>query len=964
MSSHHPSSRRLASRALGSGLALLTLALPVPSASARAQEPAVAGAVERTFATLRSGDVGAARAEYAPGATVFIERGELIELQIDEWLEAAAGSAWTTSQVESRVLGAMAVTTAQANGTLRLPDGVTLQGRFRYSDSRIRSGDSWSISQQVITALDVVATSPTPPAGAPAVPEGREPAPPVRPAPAPRPAPQGAAADTREAGATIEIDGPPAPTGNAVVNQALGDGVTIRAVRVSEPISVDGVIDEPFYRNTPAISEFVQTVPENNGQPSQRTEAWIGFDDDNVYVSAKIYDTEGPDGWIANEMRRDSPQIRTNDNFGVWFDTFYDRRNAVGFYGNAVGGFSDLQITNEGNPNFDWNPVRETKTALFDGGWSIEIAIPFKSLRYRPGREQVWGIQLRRSVLRRNEWEHIAALPLSVAGQGSQGIFRVSMYGTLVGIEAPEPSRNLEVKPYGISGARTDRLANPAFTNDGYADAGLDVKYGITENLTADLTFNTDFAQVEVDEQQVNLTRFNISFPEKREFFLEGRGIFSFGASGNFGGGGLGGGGGFGGGGGGGGGGPFGGGAGPQLFYSRQIGLQNNAEVPIIGGGKITGKVGAFDVGVLNIQTQGPDGFFDIDGPRATNFSVVRVRRDVFARSSVGALFTNRSQSTLGTGDNQAYGVDGTFGITQEFNVSGYYAQSRTDNLNGLDAAYRGQVGYSGDLFGASVEHLVVGDDFNPEVGFVRRKDFRQTSGNMGFRPRPDVSWIRQLTFSVDGEYIENEQTGYVESKGYGGRFGLEFENSDQFSLSWGYNYEGFLAAERISGALIPAGRYENPEWQASYNMGPQRRFQGNLSVRRGDYFLGTITSPSIRGRIEVSPQISVEPSVSLNFIDLPQGQFDQHLAVTRVTYTMTPRAYVSGLLQYNFTGSDVGISGNDALSANFRFRWEWAPGSELFLVYTEDRNPDVTARWSTLRNRGFVLKINRLLRI
>jgi hypothetical protein len=758
----------------------------------------------------------------------------------------------------------------------------------------------------------------------------------------------------------VQIHGPPAPVGDAVVNQAVEGGVTIRAVRVNEPLTIDGVIDEPFYRSTRPITEFVQTVPQNNAQPTQRTEAWIGFDDTNVYVAARIYDTEGPDGWIANEMRRDAPQIRTNDNFGVWLDTFYDRRNAVGFYGNAVGGFSDLQITNEGNPNFDWNPIRDTRTALFEGGWSIEMAIPFKSLRYRPGREQIWGIQMRRSVLRRNEWSHIAALPLSVAGQGSQGIFRVSMYGTLVGIEAPPPSRNLEVKPYGIAGTRTDRLADPAFSNDGYADAGLDVKYGITENLTADLTFNTDFAQVEVDEQQVNLTRFNLSFPEKREFFLESRGIFSFGASGNFGGGG----GGRGGGGGGGGGGGFGGGGGPQLFYSRQVGLENGVEVPITAGGRVTGKVGSFDVGLLNIQTQGPGGFFDFDGPRATNFSVLRVRRDLFARSSVGVLFESRSRSVLGTGSNQAWGVDGTFGVTQELNVSGYYAQTRTAGLDGLDLAYRAQAGYSADLFGASVEHMVVGGDFNPEIGFVRRKDFRQTSGNLSFRPRPNISWIRQLTFAADGDYTENERTAYVESKRYGGRFGVELENSDQLSVSWSYNYEGFLSEERISGATIPAGRYENPEWQLSYNMGPQRRFQGNAFFRRGDYYGGTITSPGIRGRIEVTPAVSIEPSVSFNFIELPQGRFDQHLAVTRVTYTMTPRAYVSGLVQYNFTGIDAGAAGADTFSANVRFRWEWAPGSELFLVYTEDRNPDVTDRWSTLRNRGFVIKVNRLLRI
>ncbi|HSH75428.1 MAG TPA: DUF5916 domain-containing protein, partial [Longimicrobiales bacterium] len=490
----------------------------------------------------------------------------------------------------------------------------------------------------------------------------------------------------RDPAEAIEILDPPPPTGPSLVNQGGFEGVTIRAVRVDEPLRIDGVVDEAFYQRTPPITDFVQSVPDENGEPTQLTEAWIGFDDDNVYVAAKIWDTEGPDGWIANEMRRDSPQLRQNDNFGVWFDTFYDRRNAVGFYGNAIGGLSDMQITNEGSPNFDWNPIRETRTALFDGGWSIELAIPFKSLRYRPGREQVWGVQMRRSVLRRNEWEHIRAIPLSVVGTGSQGIFRVSMYGTLVGIEAPPPSRNLEVKPYAISGLETDLTSTPQVREDGYADAGLDIKYGITENLTADLTFNTDFAQVEVDEQQVNLTRFSLFFPEKREFFLEGRGIFNFGTGGT-------GPGGFGGGGGGGGGGA------PTLFYSRQIGLQAGEAVPILGGGRLTGKVGSFDVGLITIQTNdsrpfdfGPLGRSGEVQAESTNFSVLRLRRDVFSRSSIGVLFENRDKSLTSTGSNQAWGVDGSFGLTNDLSVLAYYAQTRTEGLNGLDLSYRAAV--------------------------------------------------------------------------------------------------------------------------------------------------------------------------------------------------------------------------------------------------------------------------------
>jgi hypothetical protein len=238
----------------------------------------------------------------------------------------------------------------------------------------------------------------------------------------------GAAAQIPQEGAPqVQIDDPPPPTGGAVVNQAGQQGVTLRAFRVDEPLDIDGVLDEAFYQRVPAVRELVQAVPVEHGEPSELTEVWFGFDDENVYFSAKVWDSAGPDGWVANEMRRDAAQLRSNDHIAVFFDTYYDRRNALAFSATAIGGFSDFQITNEGNPNMDWNPVWETRSALFDGGWSVEMAIPFKSLRYRPGRDQVWGVQVRRSVLRRNEWVFLRALPLSVGAAGTGATFRVSM---------------------------------------------------------------------------------------------------------------------------------------------------------------------------------------------------------------------------------------------------------------------------------------------------------------------------------------------------------------------------------------------------------------------------------------------------------------------------------------------------------------------------------------------------------
>ena len=329
-------------------------------------------------------------------------------------------------------------------------------------------------------------------------------------------------------GGAVEILGPPPPSPPETVSRDGQGGATLRAVRVTEPVRLDGVLDEAFYQTLPPVSDFLQSGPGEGDPATERTEVWIVFDDDNVYVSARNWDSAPESEWVANEMRRDTNQLRQNDTFGVMFDTFYDRRNGVMFYTNPLGALAEFAITNEGNPNTDWNPIWDVRTGRFEGGWTVEIAVPFKSLRYRPGRVQVWGVQFRRAIRRKNEWTYLTYLPLSVSGGGAGGAFRVSMAGTLVGIEAPPAGRLVEIKPYAISGLETDLGADPVVENDLRADAGLDVKVGITENLTADLTFNTDFAQVEVDERQVNLTRFNLSFPEKREFFLEGRGIFNF----------------------------------------------------------------------------------------------------------------------------------------------------------------------------------------------------------------------------------------------------------------------------------------------------------------------------------------------------------------------------------------------------------------------------------------------------
>jgi hypothetical protein len=703
-----------------------------------------------------------------------------------------------------------------------------------------------------------------------------------------------------------------------------------------EPLRIDGQLDEALYR-TPSISDFIQVEPRGGEPATEKTEVWVSFDDSNIYVSFRNWESQ-LDRLVANEMRRDNTNLTMgNDNIAFLLDTFYDRRNAMLFETNPLGGRMDGQLTNE-RPNMDFNPVWEVRTGRFEGGWTVEAAVPFKSLRYGPDRTQVWGFNARRVNRSKNEVSFVTRLSRA---RGIQATFQVSQAATLVGVEAPSRSRNLEIKPYVIGDLTTNRAGAVPVSNDPSGDLGVDVKYGITQNLTADFTYNTDFAQVEADEQQVNLTRFNLFFPEKREFFLENQGTFGFGgvATGGF---------------------QAAGGDTPILFYSRRIGLDRGQSVPIDVGGRLTGRVGRFTLGFLNIQTddgpdiQGPVG--RLPGQRPTNFSVLRVRRDILRRSNVGLMFTDRSAAQSAAGRNTAYGADATFGFFDNLTINSYWARTRTEGLSNDDTSYRAQLDYPGDRFGVQIEHLAVGVNFNPEVGFRRRNDIRKSLGQFRFSPRPRQSrLVRKYSYTGTAEYIETF-AGRVDTRDLSGEFGIEFQTSDQFRVTVANNYEFLPNPFPIAtGVTLPVGGYETTNVTTTLQLGQQRRISGTVTVERGSFYSGDKTTVGLsRGRLNLSSQLSIEPSYSVNWVDLLEGSFTTHLAGSRVTYTLTPQMFASALVQYN--------SGARSASANVRLRWEYHPGSELFIVYNEDR--DTRARsFPALSTRAFIVKVNRLLR-
>ena len=740
------------------------------------------------------------------------------------------------------------------------------------------------------------------------------------------------------------LDGPPPPVPPAVISRNAAGQATVRAIRLTSPLKVDGQLDDDVYTREQPFGGLIQVTPRYGEPMTERSDIWITYDDRNIYVTCRCWDSAPPDQWIANELRRDTNGLRQNDHIGVMFDTFYDRRSGFAFYTNPLGARADYSVVDEGGSNTDWNPVWTSRTGRFDGGWTVEMAIPFKSIRYRAGANQVWGVQLRRSVRRKNEWAYLTPVPQILAGP--QALNRISSAGMLVGLDLPTAGRNIELKPYAVSRLTTDRLRTPPVSDEPDADIGGDVKFSITPNLTADFTANTDFAQVEIDEQQVNLTRFSLFYPEKRDFFLEGRGIFDFarggtGASGG-----------------------FGTTDTPYLFYTRRVGLNSGRVIPINAGGRLTGKLGPYAIGMMNIQA----GAEPVSQTDATNFTVVRLKRDVLRRSAIGAMATSRSVSATGPGSNQAYGVDGTFSFFQNLSLGAYWARTTSTAVRGGDQSYQGRFDYNADRYGARTEFLSVGRNFRPDVGFTRRTDFRRSFAELRFSPRPARSrTVRKYTWSASGEYIANG-AGSVDSRVWEGHFGTEFHRSDQISIDVTHDYEALRQPFTPAGSptAIAPGGYTFTDVAASYTFGAQRRVSGAIAVRVGDYYNGTIRSVTIGpgtmspGRVSVSSHLSVEPTFSLTRIELPDAAFTTRLARARVDYAFSPLMFASGLVQYS--------SADRALSTNLRFRWEYAPGSELFLVYTEERDrTDEQLTTPTLvrglKNRALVVKINRLLR-
>ena len=667
----------------------------------------------------------------------------------------------------------------------------------------------------------------------------------------------------------------------------------ITAVYIDSPIVIDGILDEAEWSLAEPATDFIQQEP-HMGEPStERTEVRLLYDDENLYLGVYCFDSAGAEGIMVNDVSRDY-RPRESDTFTMVFDTFNDRRNSFIFGTNAGGAKRDGQTAgNSERRNYDWDAVWYVKTKITELGWQAEIAIPFRSLRFRNLEEQIWGVNFGRRVRRKNEETHWSAIPRPYRTS------RVSLAGELNGLSRIRQGRNLYLKPY----LSTPVVRRQQDDVDFLPDAGFDLKYAVTSGLALDVTVNTDFSQVEADQQQINLTRFPLFFPEKREFFLENSTMFQVRRVGqdlrN---------------------------RGRDLiaFFSRRIGLSQGRVVPILGGGRLTGRAGPYRLGFLSIQTH------DFEDNPSTNFSVARVRRDILGNSDVGGIFINKQG---GREHNRTYGMDGHFQFFSHLEIASFFLKTDTSNLSGEDTASSIFVGWADHRYDIQGEYLSIEDNFNPEMGFVRRRGIRKSRGefNLKLRPGERLPWMRELRPSTGIEYITNQEN-VVQTKNFDQMFNVDLQNGGSFRFIHRVQFERLDEPFLIrSDQSIPTGDYVFREVNINLISDRSRMFSGSLDLTTGEFFDGHKDSYGAGLLFHHNYRFRADIFWEHDEVELPSGDFSTDLVTMRFNYAFSPRMFLNSLIQYNSTLREI--------SSNIRFNWIYQPLSDLFLVYNERRS-------------------------
>jgi hypothetical protein len=711
---------------------------------------------------------------------------------------------------------------------------------------------------------------------------------------------------------------------------------TAPASRAPTAPVLDGkILDDLAWQDVPPLVDFWQTAPDAGQPSSERTEVRIVYTDTAIYFGVVLFDRD-PSGLTTSDSRRDSP-LDDTDSFRIVLDTYRDRQNGFVFATTPSGLEYDGQLSGEGsnNPfgggggggggrqfggsgggfNLNWDGAWAVRTMTSEDGWSAEFEIPFKTLRYEPGTSREWGLNFQRTIRRRKETAFWAPLPIQF------DLMRVSLAGALTGLDLPV-QRNLALIPYTLGEAQQRGAVSRDTTF--FGDVGLDAKYSVTPSLTLDATINTDFAQVEVDEQQVNLDRFNLFFPEKRPFFLENAGLFAVGSPSE-----------------------------AEVFFSRRIGIAPDGEaIPIIAGARLSGRAGPVNIGLLNMQTG------DADIGFGNNFTVARVRRDFKGRSNIGAMFVGRQATGDGAGTdnhNRAFAADGRWGIGRTGLVSGFIARTATPGVTSSQHAYQIQARNDTQPLTLSLAYTETGRNFKPEVGFLSRLGgFRKVESLVFTRLRPK-SWSKFQEIRPHTNYRAYwNHDGFQETGFWHIDSAWELKSGAEFSTGFNLTREGVVTGFEIyPGVNVPANTYDHHEAQLSFGTNQGAPVSGRIQMNAGGFFGGDRVSVTPELRVRIADTFSSELSWNRNEIDLPGGSFTTNLARARLSYSFSPRVFVQSLVQYNDRAN--------TWSSNFRFGWLQQANTGVFIVYTDSHLLDESPLRPSNADRSVIVKISRM---
>jgi hypothetical protein len=675
------------------------------------------------------------------------------------------------------------------------------------------------------------------------------------------------------------------------------------AVRIDQPIQLDGVLDDEAWRHADPATDFYQQQPSEFELATFRTEVRFVYDGTTLYVGAMMYDAQ-PERVIVNDLKRDF-NGRDTDMFGLVLDTFRDQRSAYGFLANPGGAQRDTQAYENGRRNDpNWHAAWTARTAVLADGWSVEYAIPFRALRFPDVEAQEWGLNLVRIVRRDNEISTWSPVPRQFSH------YQVAYAGALSGISGVSSGRNLQVKPALTASVdkQTDRRGGGSpWSGDG--DAGLDVKWGLTPSLVLDATLRTDFSQVEADEQQINLTRFSLFFPEKREFFLESPASFQIGLA-----------------------------ARPEddrrdivPFFSRRIGLSDDGRpIPVLGGLRLTGRMGHQTIGALAMRTG------DAEERPGDTFTAVRVGRDVMETATIGAFYFGREAQ--GSADfNRVAGAELRFAPRRTVEMEAFAMRSAT---SGAPGDWAGRAGFTVETSAhrAFLSFIGVGDAFRHDLGFVRRVGINTLVGRYARVFRHGLGGrVRDYQIGAEAEATTDASRRRMLT-GVGVLDGaITFTDGSVFEAWTNGTYERLRKEAHIGGLPIEPGRYDFVDGGVSFESDKSAAVSGGVVLQAGEFWSGTQRLASGSLRVRLNAHVAASGTFSRSRIEFPSGTFVGNLVGIRLDWSFTPRMFLNAFVQYN--GED------DAWITNVRYNFMHRPLSDIYLVWNETRMSGMSSR-------------------